>query len=354
MNEIIANLHMHTRYSDGTGTHAQIAQAAMRAGIDVVMVTDHNVLVSGPEETYREDKRAVLLLIGEEIHNQARLPQANHLLVFGAGKELAHLAYDQDLLLDAVRKAGGLAFAAHPVDPEAPAVNEPSIGWDNLDVPGLTGLELWNGFSEFKGRLYSKAHAVYYAYQPSRIARGPFPETLARWDELLSRGRRFPAIGSSDAHALQARLGPFRRPLFPYELHFRSVNTHLLLPTPLTGEITEDRRMVLEALGRGRGFIGYDLPAPTRGFKFTAQGMDQSAQMGDDISCRKGVTLQIRLPRPVECRLIQDGKVVKTWSKRETCTYITTEPGAFRVEATIPFHGQARGWIYSNPIYVTR
>ena len=32
MHEIVVNLHMHTRYSDGSGTHKDIAQAAMQAG----------------------------------------------------------------------------------------------------------------------------------------------------------------------------------------------------------------------------------------------------------------------------------------------------------------------------------
>ena len=53
MQEIIVNLHMHTRYSDGSGTHRDIAQAAMQAGVDAVIVTDHNVLVQGVEGYYR-------------------------------------------------------------------------------------------------------------------------------------------------------------------------------------------------------------------------------------------------------------------------------------------------------------
>jgi hypothetical protein len=74
--------------------------------------------------------------------------------------------------------------------------------------------------------------------------------------------------------------------------------------------------------------------------------------MGEEISSRNGVTLQIRLPLPTECRLVKDGKVIKTWQKRETCTHITTEPGAYRVEAYIEYKGRRRGWIFSNPIYV--
>ena len=41
MEEILVNLHMHTTYSDGTGTHAELAQAAIQAGLDAIIVTDH-------------------------------------------------------------------------------------------------------------------------------------------------------------------------------------------------------------------------------------------------------------------------------------------------------------------------
>ena len=50
--------------------------------------------------------------------------------------------------------------------------------------------------------------------------------------------------------------------------------------------------------------------------------------------------------------VIKDGQVIKTWRKREICTYITTEPGVYRVEVFLSYLGRRRGWIYSNPIYV--
>ena len=352
MFELVANLHMHTPYSDGFGSHAEIAQAAIRAGIDVVIVTDHNVLVAGPEEIYRDGDRRVLLLVGEEVHDQARQPQKNHLLVFGANREMANYASDPQFLIESVRQAEGYSFIAHPVDPAAPAFHEPDISWVNWDIQGYTGIELWNGMSEFKSLLKSRLHAIYYAFNPRRVAHGPFIETLRRWDELLSAGKKIAAIGGSDAHAFQARLGPLHRILFPYEFHFHAINTHILTPQPLNGDLYTDRQLVHNALASGRAFIGYDLPAPTRGFRFTAQGKDQIAWMGETISSRFGVTFQIRLPRPAECLLIKNGKVIKTWLKRENCTYITSESGAYRVEVYLPFLGKRRGWIFSNPIYL--
>lgn len=352
MHEIVVNLHMHTPYSDGHGSHAAIAQAAMQAGLDAIIVTDHNVWVNGPEGYYQHAGKRVLLLVGEEIHDQSRVPQKNHLLVFGAGRELASYAPNPQRLLDQVRLAKGLSFIAHPVDPALPAFGEGDISWVDWQVNSYTGIELWNGFSELKTVIKSLPDAVFYAFNPQYIARGPHPDTLRKWDELTSAGKRVVAIGGSDAHALPKRLGPIRRTLFPYLFHFRSINTHLYLPNPLTGNLADDRQEILQALASGHAFVGYDLPAPTRGFRFTAVGKNNQAWMGDEISAVGGITLQIHLPQPAECILIKNGQPVKTWLKRDNLTHITNEPGVYRVEAYIQAYGRRRGWIFSNPIYI--
>jgi hypothetical protein len=353
MHEIVINLHMHTCYSDGYGTHKDIARAALRAGLDAIIVTDHNLWVQGMEGYYRDQNRRVLLLVGEEIHDQGRQPQKNHLLAVGAERELALLANDPQTLINGIRQAGGLSFIAHPVDPAAPALYQSDISWVDWDVQGFTGLELWNGFSEFKTRLKSKLSALLYVMFPALIARGPLPEALQIWDDLLLKGKPVVAIGGSDAHALRFQLGSLSVIVFPYEFHFRAVNTHLFLPQPLSGEANADRRSVLEALRLGHAFVGYDLPASTRGFRFTAQGKDSTAIMGDEISARGGVTLQARFPSPAsECRLIKDGAVLRTWKGQMACAYITSEPGSYRVELYRNFFGRRRGWVFSNPIYV--
>ena len=206
--------------------------------------------------------------------------------------------------------------------------------------------------SEFKELSKSKLHAVFYAFNPSRVASGPSEETLKKWDSLLRAGRKVVAIGGTDAHQFPGSLGPLRRTVFPYLFHFQTVNTHLLLKSAPNMDLQHDRQLVLEALSAGHAFIGYDLAASTRGFRFSAQGQDQKVWMGDEISAKNSVTLQIRLPQRAACHLLKDGEVIKTWDQRDTCTHITREPGVYRVEVFIDFRGRRRGWIYSNPIYV--
>ncbi|HEX8991827.1 MAG TPA: CehA/McbA family metallohydrolase [Anaerolineales bacterium] len=351
MPEIILNLHMHTRYSDGTGSHQDIAAAAIRSGLDAVIVTDHNVLVKGTEGYVRQGSRRVLMLVGEEVHDQSRQPQKNHLLALGAAHEIATLAAEPRGLMRAIRDAGGLSFIAHPDDPAAPAFGETDISWVDWQAGEFTGLELWNGLSELKTVLHTKLLGVVYAFFPALVAHAPLPQTLRRWDELL-REARVVALGGSDAHALHLRMGPLSGVIFPYEFHFRAINTHLFVPDALTGEVVRDRALIYAALAAGHCFIGYDLPHPTRGFRFTAAGHETSAIMGDEIPCRGGVTLQAHLPTAAEIRLICDGKAIRTVRNSYALTHLTTEPGIYRIEVYRPYLGRKRGWIFSNPIYV--
>lgn len=350
--EVVGNLHCHTRYSDGEGTHNDIARAAIKAGLDFIVVTDHNVYVSGMDGYRYRGKDRVLLLTGEEIHNQDRQPQKNHLLVYNTKKELAQLAHDTQSLLNAVSQREGLAFLAHPIDPPAPAFNEDDLSWEDWSVDGFHGIELWNYMSEFKSKLTSKMRAIFLAYNPNLIAEKPFPEVLEHWDSLLSQGKRVYAIGGSDAHATPVSMGPLNRIIFPYEYLFETVNTHVLLDEPLSGEVNHDRTQIFQSIRQGHCFVGYDLPAATDGFRFYAHGDRGEALMGGTLALGYGATLQIHLPRRAQIRLIKEGNTIKTWRNTESAVHTIREPGVYRAEAHLYYLGRWRGWIYSNPIFI--
>jgi hypothetical protein len=351
MEEIIVNLHIHTHFSDGSGSHKDIAQAAIQCGLDAVIVTDHNVLVLGFEGYFSNGVHQVLMLIGEEVHDQDRDPQKNHLLVFGADQEMAIFADDPQSLIKTVSDSGGLSFIAHPNDTAAQAFNEIAISWEDWSINNYTGIELWNGLSELKTHIPTKLHGVIYGLFPGLVAHRPQSNTLQKWDELLAQ-RRVVAIGGSDAHALLIRLGPISRIIYPYEFHFGAINTHIFIQHPLTGNVNTDKKMIYEALAEGHCFVGYDLPLPTRGFRFIVHGGEAGGIMGDEIPARGGVTLEAHLPSIAEIRLIKNGKVILTRKRTQALTYVTREPGVYRVEAYRKYLGIKRGWIFSNPIYV--
>jgi hypothetical protein len=352
MHEVVANLHAHSTYSDGWWDHATIAREALRAGLDVVAVTDHNVWVEGFDGYLYDQERRILLLTGEEIHDPSRHPQKNHLLVYEAHRELAPLAGDLPRLLEAVNQAGGLAFLAHPIDPGAPRRPDTDLSWIDWDLPGYHGVEIWNPLTEFKSLLRSRGLAAVYAFLPGWIASGPFPAALEHWDRQLAEGRHLTAIGGADAHAFPGRLGPLRRTVLPGSFLFRSVNTHVLLDG-LCWRREEDRRRLFHALRRGRGFVAYDFPAPARGFTFRAQGERGLAEMGDRLPVGLGVTLQVRTPRPARLVLRRNGAQVRQWESAGAAVEVVTQPGVYRVEAYLRSRGALRGWIFSNPIYLT-
>lgn len=364
MHEVAGNLHIHTRYSDGEKWHREIADDAIAAGLDFIMITDHNVFVEGVEGYYETDKGRVLLLVGEEVHNVRRQPQASHFLAYGVERELSTYAADPQELIDQTRSAGGYGFLAHPHEKSLDIIHSDDLGWHDWDIEGFHGFEIWNYMSGFKNDVYRRLEGIrvknklvrkliglWMAFHPERYVFGAEEETLALWDDFLARGARMAAVGNSDAHGTPMSLGPIHRVIYPYEFLFRAVNTHVLLDEPLSGDVAADKKRILDAVGAGRSFIGYDMPRSTRGFRFTVQAA-QKGHMGSEMPLGIGATLQVAAPARCRIRVIRHGEVVAQVDSATNLTYIPTQPGAYRVECYIEYEKHERGWIYSNPIYL--
>ncbi len=347
--EYTGNPHVHTSYSDGVALHAEVARAAAEAGLDFVIVTDHNVWVNGCEGYYEQ----VLLLVGEEIHDVRRQPQANHLLAYNAEDELAPSASDPQRLIDEVNRRGGLCYLAHPYEYGSPLSPDlDAIPWVDWDVTGYAGFEIWNYMSEFKALMRNKLAAVLYAYFPALGIMGPFRAVLRQWDQLLCQGKRIAAIGGADAHGNTYSLGPLRRVVFPYEHLFRCVNTHIITARPLSGHLEHDKPLVYDALRAGHTWVGYDLPAPTAGFRFHARSGTNHAMMGDEL-VRTGATIfEIQTPHSANIRLLLNGRMIVRASGKYL-KHTTADPGVYRVEVYRRYRLGRRGWIFSSPIYVT-
>lgn len=351
--EYVGNLHVHTPYSDGAAYHARIAEAALLVGLDFIIFTDHNIWLQGIEGYYGDDQQGyVLLLSGQEVHDRARLPQCNHLLVYGAEQDMAHHAHTLSTLIKAAHEAGGLSFIAHPDDRAIPWLKEPAIPWLDRLTDGFTGLEVWNYMSRLKDHLQTRRESLRSVFRPDDVIIGPNPRTLALWDELLSMGRDVVGIGSADAHGTPLKLGPIDHPVLAYDFLFNCVNTHILTRLPLTGDAQHDKGLLYEALRQGRAFIGYDIPGPTKGFRYSAQGQNTTATIGEHIRLGHGVTLQTLAPARARIKIICHGEIVAEDNNTDTLTHVVREEGAYRVEVWRAYHGIERAWIISNPIYV--
>ena len=79
LTDLAGVIHLHSLYSDGTGTVQEIARAGEANGLDFVLLTDHDTLEArdrGEEGWHGK----VLLLVGEEVSPKGQ----DHFLAFGS------------------------------------------------------------------------------------------------------------------------------------------------------------------------------------------------------------------------------------------------------------------------------
>ena len=352
MNEVIANFHIHTKYSDGSKLHTQIAEEAIKAGIDALFFTDHNIHVSGLGGYFCNSNGRVLMIMGEEIHDQNAYPQKNHLIALGIGESLSNLAYKRQTLINMIQSKGGLSFISHPYDPALPAFNETDISWEDWSVKGFSGIEIWNGFSELKVRVNKKVAAYFYAFFPNFLPLSPPKKTIVLWDDLLTKGSKIVAIGGSDAHAIHFSAGPFKRVVFPYRYHFCTINNHILLKYKLSGDDLKDQESILSALKEGHSFIANDQIKSSKGFRFHINNNNNQILMGESHRFENKMKLQVILPHTAECIIIKNGKEYLHISRTNDVVITIPSPGIYRVECYKRYLGRRRGWIFSNPIYI--
>lgn len=346
--EVSGVIHCHTQYSDGTHSFAEVCQAADRAGLDYLLMTDHDNMEAVRDHGEKYWGRT-LVLIGVEI-----TPRFNHYLAYGVSDFPSRDLPPQDFI-QAVSAGGGVGFCAHPHDGGSRVLRQKEFCWRDWDVTGYTGLEVWNYFSSWVFGCDSWWRAlrggIFADWQC--VARDPEPRTLAEWDRL-GQARRVVGIGGVDAHGMRVRLlGPLAVTFHPYFRSFRTVRTHLLLDEACSGDVDHDRGQILAALRAGRAFIANWERGDPRGFRFAATVAGGEVTMGAEAphpgapgAVRFSVALDGEAPAAT-IRLLWNGQVAAE-VHGSTLVAADVGPGVYRVEVT----RRGRGWIYSNPIYL--
>ncbi|MEU7061036.1 CehA/McbA family metallohydrolase [Streptomyces sp. NPDC046197] len=168
--------HLHSWYSDGRRTPAEIAALARSAGLDFINTSEHNTHSS---HAHWADQAGddLLIMLGEEVTTRN-----GHVLALGTDPgtfvDWRYRARDNRWARIArdIRRAGGLVVPAHP---HATCVG---CGW-KFGFAEADAVEVWNG-----------------PFTPDDEV------TLAEWDNTLvasvreGHGRWLPAMGNSDAH----------------------------------------------------------------------------------------------------------------------------------------------------------
>jgi hypothetical protein len=341
------NIHIHSSYSDGSGDFDHIARAASAAGLDYIIICDHQTLAGLSEEAFYDD---VLVLVGAELNSQS-----NHYLALDINRLIDSNDQNPQQVIDQVRKANGLGFIAHPFERGSRYIEKgKAYPWTYWPVFGFNGIELWNFLSYWRGLHPSLFRTLYWFFLNRKGAmKGPPSSLLRLWDCYNINGHKTVGIGSSDAHAFIYKTGFFRIVLFSYRYIFGTINTYIVLREELDSEFAVAREQVLSALREGRCYISYDSLYPGKDFFFYAADDEKQVTMGEETDFREGISLHIKTPgRKPLVRLICDGKLIHE-EETDQLEYKPSKPGIYRVEICHrTFFGPYRPWIYSNPIYI--
>ena len=343
-------VHIHSVYSDGSGTFPEIIAAGQQAGLDFIITSDHNTLqprIDGYEGWHEN----LLTLIGVEISTDA-----GHYFAMQVPSDFRWPGNDAQQVIDAVNAAGGMGFIAHPVS---------RWEWRDWSVTGFAGLEIINQ-SSIVHRSFETQPLRALGQALTDILRGNGSRVLERayrvrpsgpldvWiEESLARRRQLVTIGSVDAHALMI-VGSREIKLPTYEQSFNSLQTHVITPTPFTRDYPADRALIYDAIRQGHCYTIYAIRGKALGFWFQGWNGQETAIMGDQLPLRNGVTLEARVPPHTEelvIRLYRNGQQL-TNTRDDVLTHTVTEPGIYHIEVNLVIGEQRWPWIISNPVYV--
>jgi hypothetical protein len=383
-NEYRAVLHAHAEDATHTGgTRPELLAGAKRAGVQIVMLTDH----VRPERDFINDswrglRDGVLFIPGAEDRGFLSYPM----------KSIKQsVAGSREQYIEMVRADGGNIFLCHVEE-------RPDWPTEQLD-----GLEIYNHHSDVKNegafQLWLQGSLTDPVRLPELVsALAEYPEEvigaqqdyltdiIAKWDRD-SQHHRLTGVAANDCHHNQvftvtaidentvevgyitskptttrvtadkvpgvAALVKGRKPgeliarldFDPYERSLRYVSTHIL-----AHELNEPA--IRAALKQGHAFVAHDWLCDSTGFAFVARTGDKiHSVMGDEVKIGRALRLSAATPIKCTIKLIRNGVVIET-ANTNRLDFQAKLSGVYRIEAWLDVDGEQRPWVYSNPIYV--
>ena len=192
------DFHIHTHYSDGNSSPAQMMLRGRELGLDVAVITDHNRYQPSLEamDAVRRLDLGLITGPGEEVSGPNWHIVAVHAdagiydLGLQSGRFAGDAAWEYEALRWAVRTTqahGGRAYLAHPYWVVERGFHLPSPWYDRVLEEGiLDGIELL-------GDVKHENNA----------------RSLARYLDFRASGRDIPIVGNSDTHGTEHTYGTY-------------------------------------------------------------------------------------------------------------------------------------------------
>jgi len=189
----LADPHCHTTASDGMVTPAELVDAAVTAGFDLIAVTDHDTMASVAEVQSRGEAAGLSVVAGQEV--TTKWPAQTHMLGWFLQRPVKR-GMSLEYTVAAIHEQGGLVVIPHPFMPTYFASIQPGMLQRLLEVTSVDGIEML-----------------------STVPMGGARRKLLNEFFEANRERLGAAIGASDCHFGASDLG---RMLTVFEGDFRT------------------------------------------------------------------------------------------------------------------------------------
>lgn len=228
--------HMHTINSDGVLTKGQLVDKCKKAGLDFMIITDHNF--NSVEKSYFD--KDMLVIQGQELTDEP-----GHVNIWGKKVPFdpphkLDTAEDYHRYIDACKKEGAVVSLNHPFCSNCPFRLKPE------DYP-FDCVEVWN-----------------------TIQHSDNIKNMKWWHNQLLQGKKIPAVGGSDFH---------RDYIIPF----------LAMPTTYVNAKSKSEKDILEAICEGRCTVA-NTPNSTTIFMQCG-----NAEIGDTVKLSDNSRLEIRV-----------------------------------------------------------
>ena len=340
-------VHIHTNCSDGTGNIKTVVKAAKSAGLDWIIITDHNYY-----DTDEGIFDGIYVIKGEEVSPHDN----NHYLIFGINNTIEPSDNPQNYI-NMTREQGGFGFAAHP---DEGTVTDDSgnihprknsyhcIPWTDKNIKP-DGVEIWNWFSNWADNYDdSNLYTIAYSYiQKHKIVTNPSKITMDWWDKLNQESEKIvPAIGGVDAHALKIYKYIIPVTVFPYTTCLKTINNVICLSEELSKNFEDAKQQILNAIKNGNNIIVNrhicnELP------NIYVTNAQNTYYCGTELELSNECYLHFDADKVFDVCLVYNGNELKKYSS-DKFNYHITKSGKYRLEVSY----KRKGFLYTNPFYI--
>ncbi len=135
----LADPHCHTLASDGMVTPAQLVDAAVATGVNLIAITDHDTMANAGEAVQRGQTAGISVVPGQEV--TTKWPAQTHILGWFLEKPIPRSMSVLDTA-KAIHDQGGLVIIPHPFMPFYFGSMQPDMLLRLIDKEPVDGIEV--------------------------------------------------------------------------------------------------------------------------------------------------------------------------------------------------------------------